>query len=68
MTDSQQLGLTSEQREIVLRGLRFVRSAISMELLDPSEKTDSRRAQQLREVDGLVRQLTGNSERAAAAI
>lgn len=68
MTDSQNLGLTNEQREIILRGLRFVRSAISMELLDPSEKTDSRRSEQLREVDGLVRQLTGSADRAAAAV
>lgn len=67
MTDSQHLGLTNEQREIVLRGLRFVRSAISMELLDPSDKTDKRRSEQLREVDGLVRQLSG-TERAAAAV
>ena len=68
MTDTQNLGLTKEQLDLVLRGLRFVRSAISMELLDYSEEAAARRAKQLREVDSLVRQLGGKSERVAAGV
>lgn len=62
MTDSQSLGLSPEQKELILRGLRFVRSSISMELCDPSEQADARRAAQLREVDSLVRELNGQAE------
>ena len=68
MTDTQTVGLTNDQRELVLRGLRFVRSAISMELLDFSDESAKRRAKQLREVDSLVRQLGGKSERVAAGV
>jgi hypothetical protein len=66
--DSQNVGLTKDQVELVLRGLRFVRSSISMELLDYSDETDARRSKQLREVDSLVRQLGGKAERVAAGV
>lgn len=68
MTDTQSLGLTSEQKELVLRGLRFVRSSISMELVQPSDETDVKRAAQLREVDQLVGELTGQSQRVPAGV
>jgi hypothetical protein len=68
MTGTQNVGLSGEQVELVLRGLRFVRSAISMELLEYTEETASRRARQLREVDALVRQLGGKAERVPAGV
>jgi hypothetical protein len=68
MTDIQSVGLTKDQRELVLRGLRFVRSAISMELLDYSEEGAGKRSKQLREVDSLVRELGGKAERVAAGV
>ncbi len=66
--DSPNVGLTKDQLDLVLRGLRYVRSSISMELLDYSEETAARRSQQLREVDSLVRQLNGQSEHVAAGV
>lgn len=68
MIDNQNVGLTKDQIDLVLRGLRFVRSSISMELLDYSEETAARRSSQLREVDNLVRQLDGKAERVAAGV
>ena len=68
MIDNASVGLTKDQIDLVLRGLRFVRSSISMELLDYSDETASRRSQQLREVDSLVRQLNGQAERVAAGV
>ena len=68
MTGTQNVGLSNEQVELVLRGLRFVRSAISMELLEYTEETAARRARQLREVDSLVRQLGGKGERVPAGV
>lgn len=65
MTDSQSLGLSPEQKELILRGLRFVRSSISMELCGPSEQSDAHRAARLREVDSLVRELNGQAEAVA---
>jgi len=66
--DSQNVGLTKDQVELVLRGLRFVRSSISMELLDYSDETAARRSKQLREVDSLVRQLGGKAEPVPAGV
>ena len=68
MTDVQTVGLTKEQMDLVIRGLRFVRSAISMELLDYDDETAARRSKQLREVDSLVRQLGGKAERVPAGV
>ncbi|MGC1272653.1 MAG: hypothetical protein WBC44_03015 [Planctomycetaceae bacterium] len=68
MIDNQPVGLTKDQLDLVLRGLRFVRSSISMELLDYSDETAARRSSQLREVDSLVRQLDGKAERVAAGV
>lgn len=68
MTDTQSVGLTKDQIEIVLRGLRFVRSAISMELVEYTEEGAGKRSRQLREVDSLVRQLGGKGERVPAAV
>ena len=64
----QASGLSQDQMELVLRGLRFVRSSISMEVLNPSEATTARRSEQLRQVDGLVRQLAGAGERVPAGV
>lgn len=66
MTDTQNVGLTKDQIDLVLRGLRFVRSAISMELVEYTEDGSTKRSRQLREVDSLVRQLGGKGERVAA--
>ena len=68
MTATQPTGLTPDQMELVLRGLRFVRSSISMELLDPSDAEAARRSERLRQVDGLVRQFTGMTERMPAGV
>lgn len=68
MTDTQTVGLSKDQVEIVLRGLRFVRSAISMELTEYTEEGATKRSRQLREVDALVRQLGGKGERVAAGV
>ena len=68
MTGTESVGLSKEQTELVLRGLRFVRSAISMELVEYTEEGASRRSRQLREVDSLVRQLSGKGERVPAGV
>lgn len=65
MTDTHNLGLSKDQLDLVLRGLRFVRSSISMELLEHNDERVATRSERLREVDGLVNQLSGKAERAS---
>ncbi len=49
--------LTSQERDILVRGLRYVRSSIMLELRDPSKEDERRRACQLDEIQNLSQRL-----------
>lgn len=68
MSDTYAAELTTEQKSLLLRGLRFVRSSISMDLREPSKATDAQRAAELREVDDLVGELNGHAKKIPAAV
>jgi hypothetical protein len=59
MSETMNVGLTDQQREILLRGLRFVRSAVALEFREPSPEVDNDRAVQYRTIGELVAQLEG---------
>ncbi len=52
-----QIELTSQERDILVRGLRYVRSAIMLELREPSREDQCRRAGQLDEIQNLSQRL-----------
>lgn len=52
-----QVELTSEERDLLVRGLRYVRSAIMLEMRDPSREDECRRASQLDEIQNLSQRL-----------
>ncbi len=54
MSESLSLELTKEQRELLLDGLRFVRSARALDVRDPKPGEDLTRKAELSEVDELV--------------
>lgn len=57
MSEPLHLDLTSRQCEILLRGLRFVRSSRMLEFRDSSDMTDEERKRELaeiRELQGLL--------------
>ena len=47
------LELTEKQQEILLRGLRFVRSAVAMEAREPSDDVVADRQQNYEEIERL---------------
>lgn len=49
----QTLDLTEKQQELLLRGLRFVRSSVAMEARDPSPEVDEDRREHYEEIDRL---------------
>ena len=49
--------LTTEERDILVRGLRYVRSSIMLELRDPSKEDERRRAGKLDEIQNLSQRL-----------
>ena len=57
MSQTVTVGMTQEQRDLVLRGLRFVRSSVMLEVLDPTPETDEQRRAELREINQLVERL-----------
>jgi hypothetical protein len=67
MSETLNVGLTKPQRELLLRGLRFVRSAVMLEVREPSTEVDSDRAAQVREIGRLVEQLEGSRPAGTAA-
>jgi hypothetical protein len=67
MSETLTVGLTNQQRELLLRGLRFVRSAVALEIREPSPEVDADRATQMREIGRLVEQLEDSRPAGAAA-
>ncbi len=54
MSDYVNLELTKEQRDLLLDGLKFVRSARALDVRDPLPNEDVTRKAELSEVDELV--------------
>lgn len=59
MSDNVTVELTKEQREVLLRGLRFVRSSIMLDVHNPTPESDTERTSQLQSISRLVNQLNG---------
>ena len=67
MSDLLQLELTDRQRELLLRGLRFVRSSRMLEIRDSSDLTDDERKNELGELRVLSEMLGQNTAAAKPA-
>lgn len=52
-------GFTEQERKILLRGLRFVRSSVMLEIVEPTPKVKQDRADQLHDIAALVDHLNG---------
>lgn len=57
MSGSLSVGLTKPQKELLLRGLRYVRSSVLLEPREPCEEVDTDRRAQLDQISQLVSQL-----------
>jgi hypothetical protein len=65
MSDSLTIDLTKQQRETLLRGLRFVRSSIMLDMHDP--ESDAKMDEGLKDIASLVDVLEPSSEVGSAA-
>ena len=64
MNDLLHLELTDRQRELLLRGLRFVRSSRMLEIRDSSDLNDDQRKDELGELRQLSEMLGTNTAKA----
>lgn len=60
--------LTPEQREILLTGLRYVRSSVALEVQDWSEEVEAERDRQYEQLNSIEAMLTGSSTKATARV
>ena len=67
MNDLLHLELTERQRELLLRGLSFVRSSRMLEIRDSSDITDDQRKDELGELRQLSEMLGQNTAAAKPA-
>jgi hypothetical protein len=63
MTDNVSVELTRHQRDLVLEGLRYIRSSRRFEFRDTSAPPDERRDTDLRVIGELMSQLDSSTER-----
>jgi hypothetical protein len=68
MAESLTVELTKHQRDLVLQGLRYVRSSRRLEFRDPLAPPDEQRESELREVAILMGQLEGTSAKVEAKV
>ena len=66
MSELMHLELTDRQRELLLRGLRYVRSSRMLEIRETPDKAEEERADELTEIRHLVAMLDQKSGAAAA--
>jgi len=57
MSDSLALELTTQQRDLVLEGLRYIRSVRRLSFRDPMAPPDEKREVELRQISDLMGQL-----------
>ena len=60
MSENPTIELSKDQCEVLLRGLRFVRSAIMLEPHEPSPEDTAQRKAQLAQIASLAEQLNGH--------
>ena len=59
MSENVIVDLTKRQRDILLRGLRYVRSSLILDVHDPDPKLNADRENQLQQIQSLVDRLNG---------
>ncbi|MFQ5734865.1 MAG: hypothetical protein ACE5KM_23265 [Planctomycetaceae bacterium] len=57
MSERVNIGINPHQRDLLLNGLRFVRSSILLEMKIPAENETELRSEKLQEIEDLVEQL-----------
>lgn len=67
MNNTLPVELTKDERALLLRGLRFVRSSVMLDIHDPDPNESADRDGQLKAITALVEQLNGSRPAGATA-
>ena len=67
MSETLNVELTEQQQELILKGLRYIRRSVLLDIREPSPEVEEDRRIQLQEITSLVDQLNGSHPANATA-
>ncbi|MCH7685443.1 MAG: hypothetical protein IH899_01965 [Planctomycetes bacterium] len=67
MSETFTVGFTERERKLLLQGLRFVRSSVMLEIIEPSPKVKQERTDRLSNIAALVDHINDASPANTAA-
>lgn len=68
MNDTISVDLDHQERDILLRGLRHVRSSIALAVCDPTPESTRQRDEDLQNVEDLIARLSGSQKKSVAKV
>jgi len=68
MSDAISVDLDNQERDILLRGLRHVRSSIALAVCDPTPESEEQRDRDLQHVEELIARLNGTQTQSVAKV
>lgn len=67
MSDPQKLDLTTEECDMLVTGLRYIRRSIMLEVRDPTPEDEQVRSLQINQIQNLMNRLDHSSQRNVTA-
>lgn len=68
MNDAISVDLDHQERDILLRGLRHVRSSVALAVCDPTPESQEQKDQDIREIEALMDRLNGSQKQSVAKV
>lgn len=64
MSETVQVELSKNDQDVLLRGLRFIRRSVMLEMEDRTPAMDAKRAKELERIDSITEMITGKASTA----
>ncbi len=64
MSETVQVELTKNEQDVLLRGLRFIRRSVMLEMEDRTPAMDEKRAKELERIDSITELISGKASTA----
>ena len=68
MNDAISVDLDQQERDILLRGLRHVRSSVALAVCDPTPESREQKDRDIRDIEDLMDRLNGSEKQSVAKV
>lgn len=68
MNDAISVDLDQQERDILLRGLRHVRSSVALAVCDPTPESREQKEQDIQDIEALMDRLNGSEKQSVAKV